>query len=475
MAFSITSCLDPASLSAAPKKQNDIQRISYYDLVPSEDNFYSMEDIEELKAAIELAGHVLHNLVVTPLGDGKYKILSGHRRHRAVGELLKEGKDQYEFLPCAIEDMSSDGTGLIGQTLLIAANSQREKTAWDKLEEVRQMREIARRAKEQGGLPGRVRDLVAKSLHVSSSRIAKYDSILNNLLSELMVEIKADCLPISTAYELSTLESSEQLRQYAFFREHGKLPEKAAQSDVFHRNTQSTAAQPDEPAQPNVFHRNTQPVADQPDEPPQPDVFHQNTQPVTAQPDEPAQPNVFHRNTQPVTAQPDEPAQANVFHRNTQPAAAQSNESAQPDVFHRNTQPQAVQSDTSQYQIDIMQLTNNEKRKAVLAAWQEWPLWATVPEIGLTVHRLDLPDGSAFTASWYDGDDFYPGGGTRNVNRPRYHLIGAGDKLASGSQGESILIEHLQAMRQKRMIDANEPVRLHKGRFATDHQNNVQI
>ena len=431
MAFSITSCLDPASLSAAPKKQSDIQRISYYDLVPSEDNFYSMEDIEDLKAAIELAGHVLHNLVVTPLGDGKYKILSGHRRHRAVGELLKEGKDQYEFLPCAIEDMSDDGTGLIGQTLLIAANSQREKTAWDKLEEVRQMREIARRAKEQGGLPGRVRDLVAKSLHVSSSRIAKYDSILNNLLPELMVEIKAVCLPISTAYELSTLESSEQLRQYAFFREHGKLPEKAAQSDVFHRNTQPVTDQPDEPAQPNVFHRNTQPQAAQPEKTTQSDVFHRNTQPVTDQPDEPAQPDVFHRNTQPVTTQPSEPAQ--------------------PDVFHRNTQPQAVQSDTAHYQIDVMQLTNNEKRKAVLAAWQEWPLWATVPEIGLTVHRLDLPDGSAFTASWYDGDDFYPGGGTRNLNRPRYHLIGAGDKLASGSQAESILIDHLQAMRQKLM------------------------
>ena len=449
MAFSITSCLDPASLSAAPKKQSDIQRISYYDLVPSEDNFYSMEDIEDLKAAIELAGHVLHNLVVTPLGDGKYKILSGHRRHRAVGELLKEGKDQYEFLPCAIEDMSDDGTDLIGQTLLIAANSQREKTAWDKLEEVRQMREIARRAKEHDGLPGRVRDLVAKSLHVSSSRIAKYDSILNNLLPELMVEIKAGCLPISTAYELSTLESSEQLRQYAFFREHGKLPEKAAQSDVFHRNTQPVTDQPDEPAQPNVFHRNTQPQAAQPEKTTQSDVFHRNTQPVTDQPDEPAQPDVFQQNTQPVAVRTDEPEQSDVFHRNTQPVAVRSDEPRQSDVFHRNTQPQAVQSDTAHYQIDVMQLTNNEKRKAVLAAWQEWPLWATVPEIGLTVHRLDLPDGSAFTASWYDGDDFYPGGGTRNLNRPRYHLIGAGDKLASGSQAESILIDHLQAMRQK--------------------------
>ncbi len=289
MAFSILSCLDPSSLSAAPQKQQPVQRISYYDLVPSANNFYSMEDIEELKAAIELAGHVLHNLVVTPLSDGKYRILSGHRRHRAVGELLKEGKDQYEFLPCAVEDMPDDGTGLVGQTLLIAANSQREKTAWDKLEEVRQMREIARRAKDQDGLPGRVRDLVAKSLHVSSSRIAKYDSILNNLNPELMDEIKAGCLPISTAYELSTLDSREQLCQYAFFREHGKLPEKAVQSDVFQGNTQSDAVQSDKPAQPNVFQGNTLQEVAQTEKPTHSDVFDRNTQPVTTQLDESAQ------------------------------------------------------------------------------------------------------------------------------------------------------------------------------------------
>ena len=339
MAFSITSCLDPASLSAAPKKQSDIQRISYYDLVPSEDNFYSMEDIEDLKAAIELAGHVLHNLVVTPLGDGKYKILSGHRRHRAVGELLKEGKDQYEFLPCAIEDMSDDGTGLIGQTLLIAANSQREKTAWDKLEEVRQMREIARRAKEQHGIPGRVRDLVAKSLNVSNSRIAKYDSILNNLIPTLMDEIKADRLPISVAYDLSKRTPSQQQKCFDFFLEHGKLPDATSK--------QPDTAKPGEPAQPDVFHRNTQPVTTQPSEPAQPDVFQQNTQPITVRPSEPTQPDVFQQNTQPVTDQPDEPAQPNVFHRNTQPQAAQTEKPTHSDVFDRNTQPVTTQPDES--------------------------------------------------------------------------------------------------------------------------------
>jgi ParB-like chromosome segregation protein Spo0J len=211
MGFSITDMLNKdTSMAAAPVKEHTIERISYSKLVPSEDNFYSMQEIEELKTAIELAGRVLNNLVVTPLEDGKYKILSGHRRHRAVGMLLDEGKTEYEFLPCSVEQIEDADRAVREQVLLIAANSQREKTAWDKLEEVRRMRDLQRQAKAERGLNGRVRDLVARSLNISSSRVAKYDSILNNLISPLMEEIKADHLPISTAYELSKLDAEHQ-------------------------------------------------------------------------------------------------------------------------------------------------------------------------------------------------------------------------------------------------------------------------
>lgn len=100
---------------------------------------------------------------------------------------------------------------------------------------------------------------------------------------------------------------------------------------------------------------------------------------------------------------------------------------------------------------DILELTNAKKRKAVLDAWETWPVWADIPEIGLTVRKLDLPGGGAFTASWYAGDDFYPCGGKTNVNRPRFHLIGHGGKLSQGSQGESVLIETLQNLRKRLM------------------------
>lgn len=268
MGFAITDMLMQSSLSSAPAKDQPIRRISYYDLVPSEDNFYSMQELEELQTAIELAGHILSNLIVTPLPDGKYKILSGHRRHAAVGRLLAAGKDEYEFLPCAVEELTDEDRDVREQVLLITANSQREKTAWDKLEEVRQMRDIARRTKQERGIAGRVRDLVAQSLHISSSRIAKYDSILNNLIPSLMEEIKANRLSISTAYDLSGLPADRQQASYDFYLNHGKLPSESAPSGVFQSNTQPSAPASSEPAPSDVFHPNTQQTPQQ--------IFHAN-------------------------------------------------------------------------------------------------------------------------------------------------------------------------------------------------------
>mgnify|MGYP001636163211 FL=1 len=104
---------------------------------------------------------------------------------------------------------------------------------------------------------------------------------------------------------------------------------------------------------------------------------------------------------------------------------------------------------------DILALTNESKRKAVLSGWRSWGIWHKAPEIGLSVYRLDLPDGSFFTASWYEGDDFFPGGGTHNVNRPRFNLCGKGGKLKAGSKAESLLTDKLKEMRKELMRDGN--------------------
>ena len=101
---------------------------------------------------------------------------------------------------------------------------------------------------------------------------------------------------------------------------------------------------------------------------------------------------------------------------------------------------------------NILNLTNESKRKNILAAWRSWGIWHKAPEIGLSVYRLDLPDGSFFTASWYEGDDFYPGGGTHNVNRPRFNLCNKGGKLKAGSKAESLLTDKLKELRKELLL-----------------------
>ena len=98
---------------------------------------------------------------------------------------------------------------------------------------------------------------------------------------------------------------------------------------------------------------------------------------------------------------------------------------------------------------DVVALPNKEKREAVLKAWKEWPVWASVPEIGLTVHKLDLPGGGAFTASWYEGDKYVRSGCLMVVHHPCFHMIGHDGKLASGTQGWSVFTDELQALRKK--------------------------
>ncbi|MGX8795450.1 ParB/RepB/Spo0J family partition protein [Fusibacter sp. JL298sf-3] len=239
--FNLNQLLTDVSKKAASGKEghkssstmsSKIKVISVYDLIPSEDNFYSMNAIEELKGKIELAGKILQNLVVLPLGDGKYKVVSGHRRRAASIALVEEGKVQYEFVPCMVEENEADAEvqAIREEIMLIAANSQREKTAWDKLEEVRRTRALMERAKKQSKLPGGLRDLVAKVLHTSPTQIGRYDAIARNLSSDFMEELKQERINISTAYELSGLTEQEQATAFNRFKDSGTISIKDAKA-----------------------------------------------------------------------------------------------------------------------------------------------------------------------------------------------------------------------------------------------------
>jgi len=78
-------------LTAGNQERFIVSEVDIDDLVPSEDNFYSMTAIDSLKENIEEFG-LQQNLTVMRRPDKKYEIISGHRRREACRLLVQEGK-----------------------------------------------------------------------------------------------------------------------------------------------------------------------------------------------------------------------------------------------------------------------------------------------------------------------------------------------------------------------------------------------
>ncbi|WP_302172532.1 ParB/RepB/Spo0J family partition protein [Megasphaera elsdenii] len=174
------------------QKQREIKPIDVNLLVEHPDNFYDVSDVTELKQAIVMAGGVRQNLIVEPIDNGKYRIVSGHRRCKAVKELLDEHAGIPATVPCEIETDPN-----VAQLLLITTNSSTRKlTAWERIEQYK--------------LPGRKREALAKLLQEGPTNVARLKVISDNKNPALVNMLKQDRIGISAAYELCKLPPDVQ-------------------------------------------------------------------------------------------------------------------------------------------------------------------------------------------------------------------------------------------------------------------------
>lgn len=202
------------------EKDLNIKKISVYDLVASKDNFYGVEDIIDLKNSIEMFG-IKQNLTVKQLEDGKYMVIAGHRRRLAILALVKEGKEEFELVPCAVED---DLDYIKEQLLLITTNSTaRQLSDWEKTQQAKRMRELLEEYKKQNKLTGRMRELIADALNTSPSQVGRMESIEKNLSEEFKGEFKDQNINISAAYEISTLSEEEQQKVLQKYESQGNI------------------------------------------------------------------------------------------------------------------------------------------------------------------------------------------------------------------------------------------------------------
>lgn len=204
------------------KKTNEINVIylSAHDLIPSKENFYSVENIAELKDSIEMFG-IKQNLTVKATEEDKYIVIAGHRRRLASLALVEEGKKEFEFVPCCIEN---DLDYIKEQLLLITTNSTtRQLTDWEKTQQAEKIKKLLEEYKKREKLPGRVREIIASILNTSSTQVGRMESISKNLTNEFKEEFKDEKINISTAYELSTLPEEVQQNIYEEHKENGGI------------------------------------------------------------------------------------------------------------------------------------------------------------------------------------------------------------------------------------------------------------
>lgn len=230
--FNLTELLNQRSKEAAPQGQQGAAEAEketaattasttadIYDLIPSKDNFYSVEDVQDLKQSIELLG-ILQPLLVTDEEDGKRRIIAGHRRRLAIMQLVDEGKERFRYVPIMVKPTKN---AILDRLALIMTNRFREKTDWEKMTESIETEKLVQELKAQMDIPGRTRDLLAEIIDASPATLGRYKAIYNNLAAELMAEFKTGKIGVSVIYEISQLEKEWQLRTLEVFREKGSL------------------------------------------------------------------------------------------------------------------------------------------------------------------------------------------------------------------------------------------------------------
>lgn len=193
----------------------ELMMIDVYDLIPSRDNFYHVDDA--LKSSIELVG-ILQPLLVSPLEGGKYRVIAGHRRRLAVLSLLEEGKEERRFLPCVFK-----AEPVMERLALIMANRFRDKTDWEKMMEAMEAEELAKELKKEYQVEGRTREVLSEITGLSETQLGRYKAIYKNLEKELMSAFKDNAIGFSVASELCGLSEASQRQANSMLNEKGVL------------------------------------------------------------------------------------------------------------------------------------------------------------------------------------------------------------------------------------------------------------
>ena len=213
-------------LNEVSQTEEKIVSIDIEKLESNPKNFYGLRDIDSLAALISVS-HLIEPLTVREKADGKYTIISGHRRRAAVQKLLDDGVYDERKLPCIVKKCKKiqieqeDGEIVefdeeaVEMLNLIASNrgQREERTVDEKLQEVRYLEKFAKAIYHQKdrGKRGRFRTFFAEEiLNISKSQLQRINA-MEKLTDKVKQAIDDKKLSESAATrEMATMTAEEQ-------------------------------------------------------------------------------------------------------------------------------------------------------------------------------------------------------------------------------------------------------------------------
>lgn len=209
-AFNMMALMNTASRSEAAKPPYETRTLPIAAIIPNPANHYSMSGIDELADSILIAGRVLQNIVVKAAdADGRYMIISGHRRHLACQKLVADGHAEFANIAALVENEANEN---MRELMLIYTNSTaRQLTDAEKMRQAQRATDILKQIKADGKLDAPIRETVARMLNTTSGQLARYAAIANNLTNPQLKEaFEQEKIGVSVAYDSSRLSDEGQ-------------------------------------------------------------------------------------------------------------------------------------------------------------------------------------------------------------------------------------------------------------------------
>ena len=207
--FDMMALMNSASQGEA-KPKYEAKTLPIDAIIPNPANHYSMAGIDELADSILMAGRVLQNIVVKAAdADGRYMIISGHRRHLACQKLVAEGHAEFREIAALVENEADEN---MRELMLIYTNSTaRQLTDAEKMRQAQRATDILKQIKAEGKMDAPIRETVARMLNTTSGQLARYAAIANNLTnSDLKEAFEQEKIGVSVAYDSSRLSDEGQ-------------------------------------------------------------------------------------------------------------------------------------------------------------------------------------------------------------------------------------------------------------------------